>query len=75
MSKGNPHRRPQRGRPRNATRDAATLAGFLYFQGNPCRYGHEGKRYTSTGACVACYAERQGRAVDLAGDEFAGMWA
>lgn len=70
MSKGNPNRtRPNRGRPRNATRDAAIDAGYLFFAGKPCRYGHEGKRYTSTGACVACYSHRAAR------DEFTDMWA
>lgn len=70
-----PHRpRPKRGRPRNATRDAAILAGYLYFQGKPCKHGHAGKRYASTGACVDCYAVKP--VVDLASasDEFSSLF-
>jgi hypothetical protein len=25
-----------------------------FYQGKPCKRGHEGKRYKSTGACVEC---------------------
>lgn len=27
-----------------------------YYQGTPCRLGHSGRRYKSTGACVDCQA-------------------
>jgi len=68
MSHGNPNRfRPKRGRPRDATRDAALLAGYLFYAGKPCKRGHGGKRYVSTGACVDCY----GVAVV---DEFASLF-
>lgn len=73
MSHGNPNRpRQKRGRPRNATRDAALEAGYLFFAGKPCRYGHAGKRYTSTGACVECY---KGRAVERDADEFESLFS
>lgn len=42
-----------------AARDTATTAGALTFTGTRCRAaGHDGTRYTSTGACVACLATR-----------------
>lgn len=55
MAKGNPHRiRATRGRPRDIMRDIALASGAKHYTGQPCKLGHCGKRYTSTGACVAC---------------------
>lgn len=36
------------------SRAAAREAGRRYFQGPPCRWGHDGTRLVSTGACVEC---------------------
>ena len=30
------------------------IAGATHYQGRPCKYGHSGERYASTGACVEC---------------------
>ncbi len=38
-------------RPRNPGRH---IAGATYYQGRPCKYGHSGERYASTGACREC---------------------
>ncbi len=35
-------------------RIAALEAGERYFQGPPCRWGHDGRRYAVSGACVEC---------------------
>ena len=43
-------------------RKAAATAGALTFTGTPCRAaGHDGTRYTSTGACVECMGARYQR--------------
>ena len=43
-------------------RRAAALVGSRTFRGQPCRAaGHDGTRYTSTGACVECMGERYRR--------------
>lgn len=54
----NPHRpRPKRGRPQDPQRNAALASGAIrYMSRKPCRHGHKGERYVSTGACVACYS-------------------
>lgn len=47
-------------------RYAAKVAGHVhYVSGKPCPQGHTGKRFTSTGKCVACGAA-QNRAWDVA---------
>ena len=41
---------------------AAREAGISKFQGRPCKHGHDGLRYSSTGNCVECvtfYRERK----------------
>lgn len=38
---------------------AAELAGAVRYQGRNCTRGHGGERYTSTGQCTGCTAERQ----------------
>lgn len=69
----NPHRiRAKRGRPQDPAKHEALQSGSLFYAGKPCRKGHAGKRYASTGACVACYSVRP--LVDVAGDEFAQMF-
>lgn len=40
------------------TRSAAKISGERFYQGAPCRYGHKGVRYTSTGNCYHCLHER-----------------
>lgn len=47
------------------SRAAAAAGGFKHYAGRPCRHGHSGLRYTSTGHCKPCgsvdavkYAER-----------------
>lgn len=32
----------------------AIETGRLKYQGNPCKHGHNGIRYSSTGGCVDC---------------------
>lgn len=44
------------GRPMNAARRAAIDARQRRYQGEPCKAGHDGTRYTSTGACCDCQA-------------------
>lgn len=39
---------------RDGARAAAQAAGERFYQGAPCRHGHDGKRYTSKGQCYAC---------------------
>lgn len=48
--------RRNRGRPRSDERDIARAMGIRTYDGQPCRKGHGGERYTSTAACVACVA-------------------
>ena len=55
-------------RPADSNRHAAAKAGARTYQGNTCRRGHDGKRYTSTGACIACM--RQGYRASRALSEF-----
>lgn len=38
-------------------RARAMERGQLFYDGEPCRLGHTGQRYTSTGHCVACRRE------------------
>lgn len=43
------------GHKKNATREAARLAGKkTYFTGEPCIHGHRSERYTATAICVEC---------------------
>ena len=35
----------------------AAKAGARRYRGAPCLRGHDGERYTSTGACVQCARE------------------
>ena len=35
-------------------RDVARQSGHKMHIGNPCKHGHDGVRYTSTGKCVTC---------------------
>lgn len=35
-------------------RTAAKLAGARFYEGSPCKFGHKGIRYTSTGNCYFC---------------------
>jgi hypothetical protein len=42
------------------TRAEAQAQGLQrYYQGKPCKYGHDSERYTSTGICVACTRGRK----------------
>ena len=42
------------------TRAEAKAQGLQrYYQGKPCKYGHDSERYTSTGICVACTRGRK----------------
>jgi hypothetical protein len=36
------------------SRAEAEAKGLPRYQGNPCKYGHGGERYTVTGTCVSC---------------------
>lgn len=60
----------RRGRPPCPARAAAKAAGLQAYQGRPCKYGHNGARYTSTAVCITCAgaspAARAGRAAGLA---------
>lgn len=47
--------KPRPGRPRDTIRATALASGAIHYAGKPCRKGHVGLRYVSTGACVACY--------------------
>jgi hypothetical protein len=38
-------------------RKEAKEQGLKVFQGNPCKLGHDGIRYVSTGSCVVCQKE------------------
>ena len=40
------------------TRAEAAAQGQRRYEGNPCKLGHEGERYTSNGLCVECQAVR-----------------
>lgn len=44
------------GRKPDPARQSAREAGAKRYQGAPCKAGHDGARYTSTGACVTCQA-------------------
>lgn len=45
-------------RPKDPARAAALDAGETFYEnGNPCKYGHVGQRYTSSSACVQCCQE------------------
>lgn len=35
-------------------RAAAKLSGDRIYSGNPCKYGHDGRRWTHNGGCVEC---------------------
>ena len=35
----------------------AQIAGEKYYQGKPCRNGHDGMRYTSNGQCCQCHVK------------------
>ena len=66
-------------RPLNPARQAAKQAGARHYQGPPCAKGHDGVRYTSTGACVACYGVTVPAVATVAGDtgqsvEFADLF-
>lgn len=37
----------------------ADIAGVKFYRGKPCKYGHDGLRYTSTTECVECAKVRQ----------------
>lgn len=37
---------------------AAAKNGDNTYQGNPCKHGHDGERYTMTGQCVVCTRTR-----------------
>lgn len=45
----------------NASRTTARETGAARYQGAPCAKGHDGRRYTSTGACVTCQAQHKAR--------------
>lgn len=44
------------GRKMQPARRAAMEARESRYHGAPCAKGHDGQRYTSTGACVTCQA-------------------
>lgn len=60
--------KPKRGRPQDPQRNAALAANAIRYQGKPCRKGHSGERYVSTGACVACHG------VAVTPDEYANLF-
>jgi len=73
MSQGNPHRpRRKRGRPQDPARALGLSQGAIRYHGVPCRYGHGGERYVSTGACVACYGRSP---VAVVADEFTHLFS
>lgn len=75
MSSGNPQRpRAKRGRPQDPNRAHGLASGAIHYQGAPCRYGHAGTRYVSTGACVACYGVKPLVVGAVARDEFSGLF-
>src|SRR5574337_1027423 len=39
---------------KDTAREAARVSGKSKYDGNPCKHGHSGLRYTSTGGCVEC---------------------
>ncbi len=45
-------------------RNQARSNGARTYQGQACREGHPGMRYTSNGACVICVKERERLAYD-----------
>ncbi|MBB5986000.1 hypothetical protein HNP60_001974 [Sphingobium sp. B1D3A] len=48
-----------KGRPIDREREAARLLGVTRYVGPMCKRGHDGERYTSTGACCACLNDRR----------------
>ncbi len=56
MSNGN--RNYDQRKPVITARITAKAAGELTYKGTPCKRGHSGHRYTSSGNCVECYALR-----------------
>lgn len=42
-------------------REAAARKGESIYLGNACQRGHDGRRYTRSGACVTCMAQRKER--------------
>jgi hypothetical protein len=76
MSHGNPNRqRPKRGRPIDPAKREALESSAIVYQGKPCKRGHSGARYVSTGACVACMAGAyRGHSVSSGADEFAALF-
>lgn len=48
--------------PRNERRMRARAVGRKRFLGERCKYGHDGTRFVSNGACVHCHHERINRA-------------
>lgn len=36
------------------TQEEAAHARSEKYLGNPCKYGHDGLRYTSNGSCIEC---------------------
>ena len=44
------------GRPASIARRGAKAGGLRFFNGGPCKFGHAGWRYVSTGACKECVA-------------------
>ncbi len=36
----------------------AQIAGEKYYQGKPCKYGHDGLRYTSNAKCILCSSKQ-----------------
>lgn len=37
-----------------SVRDVAVEGGFKVYAGSPCKWGHDGRRYSSSGVCVEC---------------------
>jgi len=66
-----PKRKP--GRPADKARATAIATQAIRYQGAPCRKGHNGTRYASTGACVACYAPAVAPVAPVG--EFEGMFS
>lgn len=59
-------------------RAEAIKAGARRFRGDACQRGHDGERYTSTGACCACQAGltrdwRQAARGQAVADDFAAL--
>lgn len=54
-----PEPKNPQGGPRDKKRDAAIARGEKRYYGNPCKYGHDGLRMTSTQDCVHCRKIRE----------------